>query len=74
MTLERNMLVKLKPNNKIYEKRNWIVTNMKEYLGAVVTVTSTNSDDRYFLIREDGGNFFYSEQWIDFIVDDVSIK
>lgn len=74
INVERGMIVKLKPIDKIYERRNWIIPSMREYFGTVVTITCTRSDDEAFTIREDNDCYVYSKHWIDFIVDDVSIK
>lgn len=74
INVEQNMIVKLKPKNKIYERRNWITPSMEEYLGTIVTITCTRSDDEGFIIKEDFGCYVYSKHWIDFIVDDVSIE
>lgn len=74
MNIEQNMIVKLKPKDKIIKSRNWITPSMEEYLGTIVTVTCTRTDDEGFIIKEDFGCYVYSKHWIDFIVDDVSIE
>lgn len=75
MELEPGMQVRLKSLGEVNrDDPPSIAPEMDEYFGRVVTISSDSGSSRDFQIQEDGDEYFYSQAWIEEVINDNGVR